>query len=131
MTGSLADPALSALVLWFVLPAALLAGGACVAMWWGRRGWVVVEAVIRTAPDPAEPGARTEIAWRDEAGAVHVTHLHLPGTPARRRRGDVIALSHPPGDPAALQPGTPGPLLAGAVAAWLIAALCVSILLGV
>jgi len=131
MTGSLADPALSALVLWFVLPAALLVGGACLAMWRGRRDWVVVEAVIRTAPDPADPASRAEIAWRDEDGAVRTAHLSLPGTPARRRAGDVIALSHPPGDPSALQQGTPGPLLAGAVAAGLVAALCASILLGV
>ena len=61
MTGPLADPALSALVLWLVLPAALLAGGTCFAMWRGRRGWVVVEAVIRT-PTVAWFTVSTELA---------------------------------------------------------------------
>lgn len=131
MTGSLADPALSPLILWLVLPAALLAGGVCFAMWRGRRDWVVVEAVIRTPPDPAEPASMAEIAWRDEAGEVRAAQLHLPGARGRRRAGDLIALSHPPGQPGALQPGTPGPLLAGAVAAGLIATLCAAILLGV
>lgn len=128
MTGPLADPGLSALILWLVLPAVVLTGGACLALWRGRRGWVVVEAVIRTPPDPAEPGAATGIAWRDAAGEIREAQLHLPGN---RRAGDVIVLCHPPGEPEALQPGTPGPLLAGAIGSGLVAALCIAILLGV
>lgn len=131
MTGPLADPGLSPLILWLVLPAVLLTGAACLALWRGRRGWVVVEAVIRTLPDPSGPGATTGIAWRDETGEVREAQLHLPALPGRRRAGDVIVLCHPPGQPGALQPGTPGPLLAGAVGSGLVAALCIAILLGV
>jgi hypothetical protein len=129
MSGPLADPELSALILWFVLPAALLAGGACLALWWGRRGWEVVEAVIRAVPEDGI-GA-SEIAWRDDAGEVRVAQVFLPSPKGPRAVGTLVALSHPPGRPEALQPGTPGPLLAGAVAAGLVAALCVSVLLGV
>ncbi|WP_137125434.1 cytochrome c-type biogenesis protein CcmH [Roseomonas sp. HF4] len=129
MSGSLADPELSALILWFVLPAALLAGGACLAFWWARRAWVVVEAVIRSVPDGGV-GA-TEVAWRNEAGEVRVAQVFLPSPKGPRAVGTLVALSHPPGQPEALQPGTPGPLLAGAVAAGLVAMLCISVLLGV
>ncbi len=128
MSGPLADPALSALILWLVLPAALLAGGACLAMWRGRRGWVVVEGVVRSRPAPEDPATTAEVAVRDPDGAVRVVHLHLPHRPAP---GTPLTLCHPPGEPAALQRGTPGPLLAGAVAAGLVAALCVAIVLGV
>jgi hypothetical protein len=41
-----------------------------------------------------------------------------------------VRLSHPPGRPEAIQPGTPMPLLAGGIAGGLMAMLCASILLG-
>jgi len=128
MTGPLADPELSALILWLVLPAALLAGGACLAFWWNRRGWVVVEAVIRSVPEDGI--GTTEVAWRDDAGEVRAAQVFLPSPKGPRAVGSLVALSHPPGQPGALQPGTPGPLLAGAVAAGLVALLCLSVLLG-
>ncbi len=130
MTGPLADPTLTALILWFLLPAALLVGGACLAMWRGRRDWVVVEAVIRALPAPDDPAGLTEIAWRDDAGDVQVARLRLPPGRSPPRPGALLSLSHPPGQPEALQTGTPGPLLAGAIGSGLVAALCASILLG-
>lgn len=131
MSGPLADPALSALILWFVLPAALLAGGACLALWRGRRDWVVVEAVVRSRPDPDDPAAETEIAWRDHAGEVRVARLRLPLPKGPPPAGALLSFSHPPGRPEALQLGTPRPLLGGAIACGLVAALGVAILLGV
>ena len=121
------DPSLAPILLWGVLPVALLVMGACLAFWHGRRGWVVVEAVVRHTPDAGGP---SEIAWRDEAGAVRVSHVLLPHPKGPPRPGTIIALSHPPGRPEAMQPGTPGPLLAVAVAAGLVAMLCLSMLLG-
>ncbi len=131
MTGRLADPALSALVLWAVLPAALLVGGTCLAMWQGRRDWVVVEGIVRSAPEPGDPAASSEIAYRDAAGEVRVAHLRLASPKGPPPRGTVMTFSHPLGQPGALQPGSPAPLLAGAVAGGLVAALCVAIVLGV
>lgn len=126
----MADPELTALILWLVLPAALLVGGLCLVLWRGRRDWVVVHAVVRTRPDPGDATAPCEIAWRDDAGEVHVGHLRLMGPKGHPPVGSLIALSHPPGRPEALQPGTPGPLLAGAVAAGLVVLLCLAMLLG-
>jgi hypothetical protein len=131
MTGPLADPTLTALVLWFLLPAALLVGGACFALWRGRRDWVVVEAVVRAVPAPDDAAGLTEIAWRDDTGEVQVARVRLPPAKRPARPGALISLSHPPGQPEALQAGTPGPLLAGAIGSALVAALCIAILLGV
>jgi len=131
MSAGLVDPELSALILWLVLPAALLATGICLVLWRGRRDWVVVHAVVRTRPGPGDAATPSEIAWRDDAGEVHVGHLHLMGPKGHPPVGSLIALSHPPGRPEALQPGTPGPLLAGAVAALLVVLLCLAMLLGV
>ncbi|NMJ41863.1 hypothetical protein GWK16_11470 [Roseomonas sp. JC162] len=131
MTGPLADPTLTALILWFLLPAALLVGIACFAMWRSRRDWVVVEAVIRAVPAPDDAAGLTEIAWRDDAGDVQVSRIRLPPAKRPARPGALLSLSHPPGEPDSLQTGTPGPLLAGAIGSALVAALCASILLGV
>lgn len=121
------DPGLAPLLLWGVLPAALLVLGGCLVLWRGRRDWVVVEAVVRDTPDEA---GRTEIAWRDEAGEVQVCRILLPNPNGPPRPGTLIALSHPPGRPEAMQPGTPGPLLAVAVGAGLVILLSLSMLLG-
>ena len=121
------DPGLAPLLLWGVLPAALLVMGGCIALWRGRRGWVVVEAVVRDTPTPGGP---SEIAWRDEAGDVQVSHVLLPNPNGPPRPGTLITLSHPPGRPEAMQPGTPGPLLAVAAGAGLVALLSLSMLLG-
>lgn len=121
------DPSLAPILVWAVLPTALAVMGACIVLWHGRRGWVVVEAVVRETPGP---GAPSEIAWRNEAGEVQVSRVLLPHPKGPPRPGTIIALSHPPGRPEALQPGTPGPLLATAVAAGLVAMLCLSMLLG-
>jgi|GEM_PF-2720207 len=131
MNGGLADPELTALILWLLLPAALLVGGLCLALWYGRRDWVVVHAVVRTRPEPGDAASPSEIAWRDEAGEVHLAHLRLTGPKGHPPVGSLIVLSHPPGQPKALQPGTPGPLLAGAVAAGLLVLLCIAMVLGV
>lgn len=123
----MADESLAPILLFGVLPVALGVMGACLAFWRGRRGWVVVEAVVRDTPDPDGP---SEIAWRDAAGEVQVSRIRLPHPKGPPRPGTIIALSHPPGRPEAMQPGTPGPLLAVAVAAGLVALLCLSMLLG-
>ena len=124
------DPGLDALVMWLVLPASLVLGGVCLALWRARRGWVVVEGVVRTAPDPRDAGALTEIAVADADGAVRTVRLHVPAARGRVAASQAITLCHPPGQPAALQPGTPMPLLVGAIAGGLMALLALSILLG-
>jgi len=121
------DPSLAPILLWGVLPVAVLVMGACLALWRGRRGWVVVEAVVRDTPQPAGP---SEVAWRDEDGEVRVSRVVLPHPKGPPRPGTIIALSHPPGRPEALQPGTPGRLLAAAVAAGVVALLSLTMLLG-
>jgi hypothetical protein len=123
----MADPDLAPILLWGVLPVTLVVMGACLALWRGRRGWVVLQAVVRDTPDPGGP---SEIAWRDAAGEVQVSRIMLPNPKGPPRPGTIIALSHPPGRPEAMQPGTPGPLLGAAVAAGLVALLCLSMLLG-
>lgn len=122
------DPGLDAIVLWLVLPAGLVVGGVCLALWRARRDWVVVDGVVRTPPDPRDPGALTEVAVAGPDGAVRMLRVHLP---ARRiRAGQAVTLSHPPGRPEAMVPGTPMPLLAGAIAGGLMALLGLSMLLG-
>ena len=59
------------------------------------------------------------------------TAIIFSPSPCPPRPGALLSLSHPPGQPEALQTGTPGPLLASAIGSALVAALCASILLGV
>jgi hypothetical protein len=125
------DPGLDALVTWLVLPAGLAVCGVCLALWRARRDWVVVDGVVRMAPDLRDAGALTEIAVAAPDGTIRILRLHVPAARGRLVAGQAITLSHPPGQPEALQPGTPAPLLAGAVAGGLMALLGLSILLGV
>jgi hypothetical protein len=124
------DPVLSALVTWLVLPGGLAVCGLCLALWRARRGWVVTEGVVRIPPDPRDPGALTGIEFPGPDGAPRTLRLHLPAARRNVREGQVVTLSHPPGQPEAAVPGTPMPLLAGAVAGGLMAMLGLSILLG-
>jgi hypothetical protein len=124
------DPGLEALVLWLVLPAGLVVGGVCLALWRARRGWVVVQGVVRTPPDPRDAGALTEVALPAPGGAARSVRLHIPAARGRVKAGLAVTLSHPPSQPDALQPGTPTPLLAGAVAGGLMALLGLAMLLG-
>jgi hypothetical protein len=124
------DPGLDALVAWLVLPASLAVMAVCLALWRARRDWVVVDGVVRTAPDPRDPGGLTGIAVAATDGTERVVCLHVPAARGRVRAGQLVRLSHPPGQPEALQPGTPMPLLFGAVAGGLMAMLGASILLG-
>jgi hypothetical protein len=63
-------------------------------------------------------------------GVVRTLRVHVPAARGRIKAGLPITLSHPPGQPEALHPGTPTPLLVGAVAGGLMALLGLSILLG-
>lgn len=124
------DPGLDALVLWLVLPGGLAVCGVCLALWRARRNWVVLEGVVRTPPDPRDPGALTEVALAGPDGTQRILRLHLPSARRNVREGQAVTLSHPPGRPEAAVHGTPMPLLAGAVAGGLMALLGVSILIG-
>jgi hypothetical protein len=124
------DPGLDALVLWLVLPGGVLVCGVCLALWRARRDWVVLDGVVRVPPDPRDPGGLAEIGVPGPDGAERRLRLHLPAARGRLPAGLVVTLSHPPGRPEALQPGTPLPLLAGAVAGGLMTLLGLSILLG-
>jgi hypothetical protein len=124
------DPGLDALVMWLVLPASLAVTALCLALWRARRNWVVVDGVVRTAPDPRDHGALTEVAVAATDGTERLLRLHVPAARGRIKPGQVVRLSHPPGQPEAMQPGTPLPLLFGAVAGALMAMLGASILLG-
>ncbi len=124
------DPDLDALVLWLVLPGGLVVCGVCLALWRARRGWVVVQGVVRTTPDPRDPGGLAGIEFAGPDGAPLTVRLHLPAARRGLREGHPVTLSHPPGQPQAAVPGTPMPLLAGAVAGGLMAMLGLSILLG-
>lgn len=130
MNGSLADPGLTALILWLVLPAALLVGGLCFALWRGRRDWVVLEGRVVFRPEPQDAKTPCEIAIDAPDGTTRSVHLHLIRPKGPPPVGTIVALSHPPGQPEALQPGTPGPLLGGAVAGAALALLCIAIVLG-
>lgn len=124
------DPGLDALVTWLVLPASLAVMAVCLALWRARRNWLVVDGVVRTAPDPRDHGGLTEIAVAATDGTERLVRLHVPAARGRIKAGQVVRLSHPPGQPEALQPGTPMPLLFGALAGALMAMLGASILLG-
>jgi hypothetical protein len=124
------DPGLDALVTWLVLPASLAVGVLCLALWRARRHWVVTEGVVRTPPDPRDPGGLTEVAVTAADGTERLLRLHVPAARGRIKAGHAVRLSHPPGQPEAMQPGTPMPLLFGAMAGGLMAMLAVSILLG-
>lgn len=124
------DPGLDALVLWLVLPGGLAVCGVCLALWRARRRWVVVEGVVRIPPDPCDPGGLAAVEFPGADGALLSVRLHLPGARRGLREGHPVTLSHPPGQPQAAVPGTPMPLLAGAVAGGLMAMLGLSILLG-
>ncbi|CAH0222493.1 hypothetical protein [Roseomonas sp. CECT 9278] len=125
------DPGLDALVAWLVLPASLVVMAVCLVLWRARRHWVVVDGVVRTAPDPRDHGGLTEIAVTATGGTERLLRLHVPAARGRIKAGQVVRLSHPPGQPEAMQPGTPMPLLFGAVAGGLMAMLGASMLLGI
>lgn len=122
------DPGLDALVRWLVLPGGVVVCVICLALWRARRGWTVVEGVVRTPPDPRDPGGMTDLVVTGTDGAEHELRLHLAAR--RMRAGQVVTLCHPPGRPDAAVPGTPLPLLAGAIAGGLMVLLGLSILLG-
>ena len=130
MTGPLADPGLSALILWVVLPAALLVGGLCFALWHARRDWVVVEGRVVFRPEPDDAASPCEVAIDAPDGTARTVRLHLVRPKGPPPVGSIVALSHPPGQPDAVQPGTPGPLLGGAVAGGAVGLLCIAMLLG-
>jgi len=130
MTGPLADPGLSALILWVVLPAAVLVTVACFAMWRARRGWVVLEGVVAAPPEPDDPAGLATVALPQPDGAARLVRLRLARAGRPPEAGMRLALSHPPGQPEALQPGTPGPLLAAACAGALLSALCLAVAAG-
>lgn len=116
-----ADPGLSALLLWLLLPAALAIGALCLALWWPRRGWTVLHARVVASVAP-EPGwIEVAVAGADDTPRIVRLRPLRPELPPRP--GAEITFCHPPGQPDALQQGTPGPLLAGAIAAGLVAAL--------
>lgn len=124
------DPGLDALVLWLVLPGGVAVCGLCLALWLRRRDWLVIEGVVRVPPDPRDPAGLTEVAVDAPDGAVRNVRLHVPAARGRLKAGMAVTLSHPPGRPDALVPGTPMPLLAGAVAGGLMALLGLSMLIG-
>ncbi|WP_198371432.1 DUF3592 domain-containing protein [Roseomonas rosulenta] len=124
------DPGLDALVTWLVLPASLVVAGLCLTLWRARRDWVVVQGVVRTPPDPRDAGALTEVAVAAQDGSERRLRVHVPAARGRIAAGQTVTLSHPPGRPEAIQPGTPAPLLAGGIAGALMAMLCISILIG-
>ncbi|MBR0683202.1 hypothetical protein GXW74_22125 [Roseomonas eburnea] len=130
MSGPLADPGLSALVLWAVLPVTAVASVACFLMWRARRGWVVLEGIVVSRPEPGDAATPIGIAVPQPDGTTRLAHLHMarPGGPPRV--GAMLTLCHPPGHPEALQPGTPAPLLAAACAGALLSALCLAVAAG-
>ncbi len=131
MTGPLADPGLSRLVLFLVLPASLLMAVACFAMWRSRRDWVVLDGIVRSRPQPGAPPAPTEIGVRHADGSTAVVHLHLVRPRGHPMIGTALTLSHPPGRPELMQEGSPTPLLVAAWAGAVGAVFCIAVVAGV